>query len=88
MTSYTKVNTVCIKGIKEENWRYLKSKAANTDKTIGECVNIMIMEDRNKPKGNLKRILSRKPVLTDEEARGILEASKEFGKDFDFRHFK
>jgi hypothetical protein len=38
--------TVCIKDIRDEDWRYVKSEAAKRGMKIGEFVNCLIQSDQ------------------------------------------
>jgi hypothetical protein len=42
--------TVCIKNIKDEDWRYVKSEAAKRGMKIGEFVNYLIESDQETKK--------------------------------------
>jgi hypothetical protein len=63
MTSNT-TNTVCIRGVKKEDWRYLKSQAAKTDSTLGETLSEIISTYKQNPKVLIN--LSKKMGIGDE----------------------
>lgn len=85
ISSYTKMN-VCIKGVKPENWKYLKSEAVKTNKKIGEYINFLVMKEREKPKNNWETISSWRPTLTEKEAEEMLNGIEEaFNRETEFR---
>jgi len=86
MTSYTKMTNVCIKGVNRADWLYLKSEAVKEGRTMGEFLGSLISAYRSKPKTNWDEIMSRKPILTEEEANEMLnEINRAFRTETEFR---
>jgi hypothetical protein len=77
---------VCVKGVKPETWRYLKSEAAKADKNMGEYIEIIAMKEKERPKSNWDTILNWKPILTKKEAEEMeKEIYKAFRTETEFR---
>ncbi len=77
MTSYTKVNTVCIKGVRTSDWSRFKAEAARANKTMGDFFNVMLSTYTRSPKGSWDVILKSKPTLTKKEADEIMKEINE-----------
>jgi hypothetical protein len=85
MTSYTKMENVCIRGLDKANWMYLKSEAARMNTNMGEMLDNMISFYRTKSKSNWDEILSRKPSLTKAEAYEMKKITEELRNELEFR---
>jgi hypothetical protein len=77
---------VCIKGIKPEDWRYLKAEAVKADRNLGDYINYLIMKEREKSISNWEIISSWKPTLTPKESEEMLsKINVAFNKETEFR---
>ena len=78
---------ISIKNVKEERWMAIKSEAVRNNMKIGEFLNKLFLEYKNKENknGNWNEILYGKKYLTDRDAIKIKEAMKETRKEFEFR---
>ena len=76
---------VVIKNVSDGTWRKFKSEAARNGYKLGEFFSIMVEEHlkKNKDSESLwESLLNDKPFLTDEEAKIMHKASKDFRKSF------
>ncbi len=76
-----------IKNIEEEHWHYFKVQAAKERITLGSMFNKLVETYKKKSSEHAKQwqiIFSRKPLLTDSEARKMREAISDFRKEFNF----
>jgi len=86
MTSYTKVNTVCIKGVRTSDWSRFKAEAARANKTMGDFFNVMLSAYKPSPKGSWDAILKSRPTLTKKEANEMMkEINEAFRMETGFR---
>jgi len=76
---------ICMKGIREADWRYFKSEAAKANKTMGEFFSSLVLKYKEAREDNWGKILSHRPMLSEREAEEVLKRAEEFRKDFDFR---
>ena len=78
---------IAIKNVREEDWRVIKSEAVKNDLKIGEFLNKLLMEYKNKDKksGNWKDILYGRKFLNSSDAAKIKEVTKIMRKEFEFR---
>ena len=79
ITSYTKMN-VCIKGIREKDWRLIKSEAAKADLNIGEY----IVSLTSKPRMTWDQLLKHKPILSETEAEDLSRHVEKVRNEFSF----
>jgi hypothetical protein len=79
------MNTVCIRGVKKDNWRYLKSEAAKTDATLAEILDRIISNYKTNV-NNLAEI-SEKMGLKDEQIvrRALLLYKDSIESDMELR---
>ncbi|PIN78958.1 hypothetical protein COV16_05325 [Candidatus Woesearchaeota archaeon CG10_big_fil_rev_8_21_14_0_10_34_8] len=76
-----------IKNIKEDQWHYFKVQAAKEKVTLGAMFNRVVDNYKKKEKETAKQwniIFSRKPLLTNAEAKNMHDATKEFRKEYGF----
>jgi hypothetical protein len=71
---------VCIKGIREKDWRLIKSEAAKADLNIGEY----IVSLASKPRTTWDDLLKHKPVLSEEEANELSNHVEKVRNEFSF----
>ena len=78
---------ISIKNVREEDWRTLKSEAAKHDLKIAEFLNKVLEEHKKREvkRGNWDEIMYGKRVLTENDAKKLKEAMKDFRKEFEFR---
>lgn len=87
MTSYTKMNTVCVRGFSKSEWLDMKAEAAKANKTIAEFISMLFFRYKSeKPKSNWDALLDWKPTMTPEEADKMeKEIYKAFRTETEFR---
>ena len=77
---------VCIKNINDEDWLAFKSESARHGMKMGEFFSKIVDEHKEMcSKFNTKEFLFGKKTLSEEDAKNIRKAMKEFRKGFEFR---
>ncbi len=78
---------IAIKNVREEDWRHIKSEAVKNNMKIGEFLNKLLLEYKNKEEkaGNWKDILYGRKFLNSNDAAKIKEVMKVMRKEFEFR---
>lgn len=77
---------VCIKNIKDEDWRLFKSESARHGMKTGDFFSALVEEHKELcARPNLKSVLYRKKTLSDEDAGNIRKSMKEFREGLKFR---
>jgi hypothetical protein len=86
MTSYTKVNTICIKGVRESDRLLFKAEAARANKTMGDFFNVVLSAYKRSPKSGWDTLLNWKPTMTPKEADEMhSRIKKAFKTETEFR---
>ena len=78
---------IAIKDVRDEDWRAIKSEAVKNNLKIGEFLNKLLLEYKNKEKkgGNWKDILYGRKFLNNNDAEKIKGVMKVMRKEFEFR---
>ena len=75
----------CIKNVDEETWKDFKSLATKNNMKMSILLKIMINEFEKNSRDFWKEILSRKKLLTNEEADDVENIVKKIRKERGFR---
>lgn len=78
---------ICLRNVRESDWRLLKSEASKRKVTLSNMLHEMISAyNRGEKTGNWNRIISREGLLTSKDEQEMKESVLTFRKDFRFRN--